>query len=255
VSFEFLMPDAAVSDDRFTPIARSPMESSARAAGAQFEVRDGWSVAVSYGDENRERHALNETAVWGDVSHLGKIELQGDADDLKAIVAQCANGAELTLGTATEVDGTSWCLLTSTRILVICPTAELGELRRALTDAAANKANPVTVLDVSTVFAAMVIAGPAARETFARFCALDLRPALTPVGALRPGSIARQPGVLIHTDEDRFLILFGSGTGEYMWTVVADAAEHLGGAPAGIDLLGSRQTPAEPQPVLEASDA
>jgi len=75
------------------------------------------------------------------------------------------------------------------------------------------------------------------RETFARFCALDLRPHVIPVGALRPGSIGRQPGILIREDEDRYLFLFGWATGEYMWSTVADAAGHLGGGPIGVDAL------------------
>jgi hypothetical protein len=34
---------------------------------------------------------------------------------------------------------------------------------------------------------------------------------------------------VLREDEDRFLMLFGWALGEYMWTVVADAAESLGG--------------------------
>jgi sarcosine oxidase gamma subunit len=37
------------------------------------------------------------------------------------------------------------------------------------------------VLDVTSVYGALAIVGPQARETFARFCALDLRPTVTPV--------------------------------------------------------------------------
>ena len=43
MSFAFLT--ASATD----VVARSPMERQARAAGATFEVRDGWSVATSYG--------------------------------------------------------------------------------------------------------------------------------------------------------------------------------------------------------------
>ncbi len=86
---------------------------------------------------------------------------------------------------------------------------------------------------MTSVFASLTVAGPLARECFARFCALDLRPSVTPVGALRPGSIARQPGTLICEAEDRYLILFGWATAEYVWSVVADAAGHLGGGPIG----------------------
>jgi sarcosine oxidase gamma subunit len=92
---------------------------------------------------------------------------------------------------------------------------------------------------VTSNFASLTLTGPLARETFARFCALDLRPAVAPVGALRPGSIGRQPGILIREAEDRYLFLFGWATGEYMWSVVADAGEHLGGTAIGVDALGA----------------
>ena len=37
--------------------------------------------------------------------------------------------------------------------------------------------------------------------------------------------------------EDRYLMLFGAALGQYVWTVVADAAGHLGGGPVGDDAL------------------
>jgi glycine cleavage system aminomethyltransferase T len=95
------------------------------------------------------------------------------------------------------------------------------------------------VLEVTTAFAAMTLVGPQSREVFARFCAADLRPKLTPIAGLRPVSIARQPGVIVREHEDRFLFWFGWAIGEYMWTVVEDAARHLGGQPVGIDALQS----------------
>ena len=251
MSFEFLMPDAAVSDDRFTPLARTPMESSARAAGARFEVRGGWNVAVGYGDGERETRFANETAAWADTSHLGKLEVQADPADLSAIVSNAAGGAELELGTASLIDGAWWCPMTRSRLIVICAPAKLAAIREALTDAAATASGSVSIVDVTTVFAALVIVGPAAREVFARFSALDLRAQVTPIHGLRPGSIARQPATLIREGEDRFIFWFGWGTGEYMWTVVADAAEHLGGGPIGLDALAALIEANEPEPAPE----
>ena len=43
-TLEFLAPVAAGAD----VVARSPMEALARDAGARFEVRDGFNVAISY---------------------------------------------------------------------------------------------------------------------------------------------------------------------------------------------------------------
>lgn len=202
-------------------IARSPMEGMARAAGACFEVRDGWNVAVGYPGGRSSRDAA-----WADVSHLPKLELQGTSEALDGVA-----GARLEFGTALRQDDAWWCRLTATRALVIGarPSIETGDL---------------DVTDVTSNFAALTIVGPLARETLARFCALDLRPAVTPVGALRPGSIGRQPGILIREDEDRYLFLFGWATGEYMWSVVADAATHLGGGPVGVDALVSASTEA-----------
>ncbi|HET8977359.1 MAG TPA: hypothetical protein VFN87_04325, partial [Solirubrobacteraceae bacterium] len=207
--------------------ARSPMEAKARSAGGRFEVRDGWSVALGYtGPPERALAA----AAWADASHLGKLQLQGRAEALDA-----AAGTGLSFGTALRADGAWWCRLTATRALVIGAGPPVGERMR--------ETGGVEVLDVTSNFAALTIAGPQAREVFARFCALDLRPAVTPVGALRPGSIARQPGILIREDHDRYLFLFGWATGEYMWDVVADACGHLGGGPVTLDALGAVPEP------------
>jgi glycine cleavage system aminomethyltransferase T len=192
-------------------VARSPMEALTRAAGARFEVRDGWSVAVDYG---AGRAGIGDTVGWADCSHLRTLELQGTSAQLDAC-------AKLTLGEAVRDAGAWWCRLTATRALVIGGTEPVAG-----------------ALDVTSNFAAITVIGPQARETFARFCALDLRPALTPVGALRPGSIGRQPGILIRESDDRYLFLFGWATGEYVWSTVTDAGGHLGGRPIGMSELG-----------------
>jgi glycine cleavage system aminomethyltransferase T len=196
-------------------VARSPMEHVQRLAGGRFQVRDGWSVAVDFGSG-----AVNDRVVWADSSQLTKLELQGTAEAIDA-----AAGTPLPFGTAVRQDDAWWCRLTSSRALVIGARPSL------------DGADGIKVLDVTANFAAITLVGPLAREVFARFCALDLRPAVTPVAALRPGSIGRQPGILIREAEERYLFLFGWATGEYMWSIVTDAGEHLGGAPIGADAL------------------
>ncbi len=192
-------------------IARSPMERLARAAGAEFEVRDGWNVPLRYG-------AGAGPVAWADVSHMRKWEVRGAWE---ARVASEVRGADLggDLGTARREGEAWWCGLTRDRALVL------------------GGAAPEGALDVTCSYAALTILGPLARETIARFCALDLRPDKAPLHSFRPGSVARQPGMVLVEAPDRFLLLFGWAVAEYMWTVVADAAEHLGGAPIGLEAL------------------
>jgi hypothetical protein len=192
----FLSP--ATAED--VAVARSPMEGKAKAAGARFEVQGGWNVAVEYPGEERAA----ETVGFTDFSHLRKLERRGDEVPGE-------------LGEAKR-EGDAWiCQLTPTRALL------LGGIHAA----------PPEAIDVTTCFAALTIFGPQAREVIARFCALDLRPQVAPPGSFRPGSIARQPGMIIVQDTDRFLLLFGWAVGEYMWSVVDDAARSLDGGPVG----------------------
>jgi heterotetrameric sarcosine oxidase gamma subunit len=192
---------------------------------------------VDYGAPDLEAAACRDTAAWVDVSHLGKIEVQAAASELPGIAAAAGDGVELSLGRATRAGGAWWCPLTATRMLVVCEPGALAGLLARLREAGEGSSAPVSVTEVSTVFAALTVVGPAAREVFARFCALDLRPEVTPVTALRPGSVARQPGIVLREAPHRYLMLFGWAVGEYVWTVVADAASHLGGRAAGVSAL------------------
>jgi heterotetrameric sarcosine oxidase gamma subunit len=225
VSLAFLSPSPGA-------LSRSPMERQAAAAGASFEERDGWNVAVRYDGLEAERARARSTVGFADLSHLGKIELQAPVDALAAIA-----GVELELGRATSAAGTRWCPYSASRTLALCEPAALPSLRGRLQESAAERERLTSVVDVTTAFAAIAIGGPLAREVFARFTAIDLRDQITPLRGFRPGSVGRTPGAILREGEQRWLMLFGAALGQYMWTVVADAAESLGGGPVAADAL------------------
>jgi heterotetrameric sarcosine oxidase gamma subunit len=218
VSLAFLSPSAGAP-------SRSPMERQAAAAGASFDERGGWNVAFRFDGLEAERKRAAESVAFADVSHLGKLELQGPPQ------------RRLELGTATRSGGTWWCPYTSERTIVLCEPAELADLRERLFAHAAAQERLASVVEVTTAFAAIAIGGPLAREVFARFTAIDLRDRVTPVHGFRPGSVGRTPGAILREGEQRWLMLFGAALGQYMWTVVADAAESLGGGPVAPDAL------------------
>src|SRR5918998_3871250 len=76
------------------------MERQAAAAGASFEERDGWNVAVRFEGPDSERERARSTVGFADLSHLGKVELQAPAGALEAIA-----GVDLELGSATPARG------------------------------------------------------------------------------------------------------------------------------------------------------
>ncbi|HEY2604301.1 MAG TPA: hypothetical protein VGI67_22270 [Thermoleophilaceae bacterium] len=209
--------DFLAAGDAGEAIAQSPMEREARAAGARIEIRDGWNVAAGFAGEDA---ILRDTVGFADMSHLGKLELNGALAELAPV--------PLELGLATRAEGVWWCPVTSERALALCEPSALPALRERFGDRA---------IEMTTSYAALTIAGPLARELFARFCALDLRPQSTPPRAFLPGSVARTPGYVLRENGDRFLMLFGWALGRYVWETVADAAAQLGGGPVGVNAL------------------
>ncbi len=71
---------------------------------------------------------------------------------------------------------------------------------------------------------------PGCRELLARFCAIDVRPEGR-AGRELPPRVGRPDARLpARRGRDRLLVLVGWALGEYLWEVVADAAEHSAAA-------------------------
>lgn len=131
---------------------------------------------------------------FADRSHLRKLQLDGPANPLGRA--------------AREADGSWRCPVTPQRSLLLGGDAPA----------------PAGALDVTCAHAAVELSGPRSDDVLARFCAIDVRPAVMPVGAFRPGSVARTPGYVLRTGEASLLLLVGWALGEYLWQVVAEAA-------------------------------
>ena len=202
---EFLSPAAGAS---------SPLEPFAAAAGARFAERDGWRVAIDFGDPEGEAAARREGVTVSDRTALGKLELQGAPEAVSA-----------------ALDGAGEALLTwrssPDRAVVVCEPAERAPLLDRLA------AYGVLLVDQTAGLAALELAGPSARELLERLTAIDLRPAAFPTGSVRAGVVGRVPAALARTGDDEYLVLVASPQAPDVWELVTDVGAPLGLRPAG----------------------
>ncbi len=212
----------------------SPLRERARQAGARFAIRDGWEVASSYGAVAAEVAACRSTAGIADRSHVGKLELDAPAAELRACIARQAGGA-LEPGSARADGSRWWCPLGDQRALVVVEHGPLdilaGTLERDLGSAAG------TVADVSSEYAAIAIAGPRAQGLLARVTEIGLARGTLSEGGFRVGPVARVPAMLLRERDDRFLLLCGSADAEYLWLALSDAGRPLGVVHVGVEAL------------------
>jgi glycine cleavage system aminomethyltransferase T len=198
-SLDFLSPDRARADLGFAPVAKSSMERRQREAGATFEERDGWLVAVSLPHE--QEHLRHAGIV--DLSHLGKAEVTGSVPP--PVVGESLRHA-----------------ITRNKAIVLSAAGQGAAVRARLAEAGAR------VLDVTGALSALAVVGPDAAAVMRRLTHLHAFPASGDVSHVTAHVLVRPGG---------YLILFPQEYGHYLWEVAVDAAEQLGGGPAGVDAI------------------
>jgi sarcosine oxidase subunit alpha len=188
------------AERRHHPVRRTPLHHWHQAAGARWMDAGQWKRPESYGDPAAEVRAVRSSVGLIDVSTLGKIEVLGpDAAELLERVY--VNGwADLAAGRA--------------RYGVMCTEegivfddgvgARLGPEHFYLTATTGNAEAvfqwlelwrttwrlKATVLNQTSAFAAVNLAGPRAREVLRRLTKVDLSPEAFPYPAARQGDVA-----------------------------------------------------------------
>lgn len=204
---EFLSPDRAAAGNGFAPILKSSMERRQRDAGARFEEREGWLVPVSFEGESDHLHRVGVA----DLSHLGKIEVRGAGEP--------PDGSEAAV----------WYQITPERALCLCPYPQTASLREQLRESFR------LVVDQTAALAILALAGPEAPVALRRLTSLSSFPA--------SGALAHVPAHVLEQNGS-FWVVFPQEYGHYLWEVVVDTVEPLGGGPVGVAALVHERTPA-----------
>ena len=185
-----------------------------REAGARFAVHHGWDVPESFAGAAREGPVVRD-AELADVSWIAKWDVKG------------FQGLPPT-GQA------SWWHLGAGHYLVTC---DPGDREGAL----AGMAPPACCTDVTSVYAALLLAGYRSREVLRKLTSLNVSDLALPHGGCGQTSLAHVHAAVLRRDLDglpAFMVLVSREYAESVWEALMHAGREFNIEPFGLQALG-----------------
>jgi glycine cleavage system aminomethyltransferase T len=172
-------------------------------AQGHIDTFSGWELPAWYTESSREVERVRTSAGISDASYLYKLDLRGDAGELSP-------PARL------------W-RLTPTHAFVTSP----------LPGSVVSSA----VTDVTSVYSAILLAGPKAREVLQKLTTLNVREGSMPDGTARQTRVAHVNATILRSDSQgllAFLILNTRDLAEHVWSALLHAGSEFGARPFGM---------------------
>lgn len=202
------------------PRVRSPLTAIHAQLGADVAVEAGAEMVRSYGDVDAERAVIARTAGLADVTVRSKIDVRGDVDRIVSLFP-----GDLIARIADD-----WAVLLS-------PPGSVADRVISMQTAAGPAA---MVTDVTHLYVGFVLCGPLFADAVSRLSSWD--PA-----SLRPGNATGAPiadvrAIVVRPEAppDLLEIYVATELGRYVWGVIHDVVEGLGGEPVGWNALRER---------------
>ncbi len=220
------------------PAARSAMHYRHLELGAEMVEHNGWTLPARYADPEEEAARVREAVGITDISHIGKIRLQGDSVDQalrEAVPDYQATPVGSVFATSDDTGGPVVVRLAGDDCLVITGSASVCDVLDSL-----NLDGCVHPVNITSVLAAVRIIGPKAPTVLAGVTHLDLAPAYFPNLSCAQSMIAEIHGTVIRRDIGGlpvYDLLFGRDYGDHMWESLIDAGERHGLTPFGLEAM------------------
>ena len=208
--------------------------------GARDDVEhEGWTLPARYTDAEEEATRVREGVGITDISHVGKIRLQGDSVD-EALREALSDYKATPVGSVTISSDTVVARLADDDCLILTGQANVDHVLDSLRlDGSSHPVN------VTSVLAALRIIGPNISQVLAGVSDLDLAPLYFPNLSCAQGMVAEIHGTIIRRDIGGlpvYDLLFGRDYGDHMWESLMDAGEPHGLTPirVGSDVAAKR---------------
>jgi sarcosine oxidase subunit alpha len=225
---------------QWNPVALTAMHHRHLAAGATMAVRNGWMRAARYTSADAELELLRKTAGISDVSHRGKLRIQGK--DVPARLAAIGL-PDLQVGRVARVplkmEGGQ---LTTTvaRLAADDAAVTTGSGQAPRVADLIGEAPCAHLIDVSSALACVRAVGPLAHRLLASLTEVDLDPdAFGDLHCLE-GRIADVHGMVIRADVGAipsYEFYYGREFGQHVWDALVEAGKPIGAAPVGFEAL------------------
>jgi heterotetrameric sarcosine oxidase gamma subunit len=212
--------------------------------------RAGWRTAAHFTGAEDEARRVRDGAGLGDVSWLGKLDVRGtQMDDVATLLERALGSPSASAGGAAPGLPRQVWRLARGHALVTCGPDERAELADRLPALAASPAACRHLTDVTSVYAALLLAGPTSRAILHKLTPIDVEPEALPDRGAVQGGLAHVHAILLRADLGAaadvpgYWLLVAREYGEYLWESVLHAGHHLGIVPFGagaLDALGAR---------------
>jgi sarcosine oxidase subunit alpha len=234
--------------DHLEPRKESPLHESHADLGAEFLWAGEWRRPHHYSDPAAECKAVHERVAIIDVSTLGKFRISGPDSvallerlypnrygDLK--VGRIRYGAMLNDQGVILDDGTVG-RLGENEFFVTTTTTGAEAIDQWIKWWMADWRLNAHVLNVSSAYAAINVAGPRSRELMARLTDTDVSAAGLPYLKLAQATVAGVPALVLRigfVGELSYEVHFPGAYSEYVWESMLEAGADLGVLPFGLE--------------------
>jgi len=234
--------------DHAEPRKESPLHECHVDLGAEFTWAGEWRRPRQYRDPVEECRAVHERVGVIDVSTLGKLRIRGSGAvallerlypnrfaDLK--VGRIRYGAMLNDQGVILDDGTVG-RLAENEFFVTTTTSGADAIDQWIKWWMADWRLPVQVVNVSSEYAAINIAGPRSRELMSRLTDADVSAAALPYLKLAQATVAGAPSIILRigfVGELSYELHFPSSYAVHVWESALEAGQDLGILPFGLE--------------------
>ena len=164
--------------------------------------------------------------VFGEMAHLGKLNLRGQNDLAKAVkvITGCTFPPKANRFQSAGDRHVVW--LGPDEYLLLCEAGKEQELQGSLNSMIPSPHFAIT--DVSDSLCALSLRGPAVRAVLAKGCGLDLHPKKFTAGQSAQSLLALSAVTLMAVADDAFILICRTSFAPYVQRWLADAALEYG---------------------------